>query len=105
MFTLSHVVCRLLETICFSIGSAYFVTGSYPEGSLVAGDNDYWDDFHPPEEQFTTENPFFQDASGLDRPVGTSHTVVGYARVPLSPAEEEAALSVTLLENDQLHHY
>mmetsp|Transcript_886 Transcript_886/g.1371 ORF Transcript_886/g.1371 Transcript_886/m.1371 type:complete len:607 (-) Transcript_886:213-2033(-) len=27
----------LVETICFLVGSAYFVAGSYPEGSLVAG--------------------------------------------------------------------
>eukprot|EP00428_Durinskia_dybowskii_P085059 CAMPEP_0170416370 /NCGR_PEP_ID=MMETSP0117_2-20130122/33122_1 /TAXON_ID=400756 /ORGANISM="Durinskia baltica, Strain CSIRO CS-38" /LENGTH=89 /DNA_ID=CAMNT_0010674435 /DNA_START=104 /DNA_END=369 /DNA_ORIENTATION=- len=54
----------LLETICFSIGSAYFVTGSYPDGALVAGDNDYWNDFKPPEEEFEAHNPFFSASEG-----------------------------------------
>lgn len=103
---------RLLETICFSIGSAYFVTGSYPDGALVAGDNDYWNDFRPPEEEFEAQNPFFiDDAGGGVRTmhgatgvVGTSFTTAGYAQVPSGTTDDDN-LNLTLLENDQLHHY
>ena len=121
----------MLEGICFSVGSAYFVTGSYPEGTLsaAAGDSDYWDDFHPPEEQFTAENPFFTTESGvavvtggtgggMDRYSGSNSNIDGnkhptnststgakWAKLPDHLIKEEDELNLTLLENDQLHHY
>lgn len=89
------------------------MTGSYPEGALVAGDNDYWDDFHPqqPEdEQFSAANPLMFDAhAGLQNPmmvgsVGGGGTKGGYyAKVPTGEVGDN--LNLTLLENDQLHHY
>ena len=30
---------RLFENICFLIGSAYFVAGSYPDGAMVIDDD------------------------------------------------------------------
>ena len=37
---LTHVFCvRFIENLCFLIGSAYFVSGSYPDGSMVIDDD------------------------------------------------------------------
>lgn len=107
----------------FSIGSAYFVTGSYPDGALVAGDNDFWDDFHPPEDEFSAANPLMigediSDFPGFDPPSDSSGTVLGrpvgtagvskayYGKVPVATSDaRENSLNLNLLENDQLHHY
>ena len=113
LLTITYLLPRLLESICFSIGSAYFVTGSYPEGSLVAGDNDYWDNFEsaPPDvTDFEEPNPFFvgknvaigSSTSGV-KVVGGSSSSVGYMKVNTEEKEEE--LRLKLLDNDQLHHY
>jgi hypothetical protein len=75
----------------------------------VAGDNDYWDDFHPPEEQFTAANPLMFDESAgslLGRPVGSSAARGGfYSPVSAATTSKVDDLNLTLLENDQLHHY
>ena len=79
----------------------------------MAGDNDYWNDFKPPEEEFEAHNPFFSasegGAAGLRAAVhggmvGTSATTAGYAQVPQGATDDDN-LNLTLLENDQLHHY
>jgi hypothetical protein len=68
-FVLSHLVfCRLFENLCFLFGSAYFVSGSYPEGS-EADDED--DDIEASNES-TSSGSFFCWKSKTKPPVDTT---------------------------------
>jgi hypothetical protein len=56
----TSVCCRFLETLAFTIGSAYFVAGSYPEGMETGSPHS---PLHatPDVELATTKNEIIED--------------------------------------------
>jgi hypothetical protein len=117
----------LVETVCFLIGSAYFVCGSYPEGSLVPGgatDDDDWEDFagnssradKDSEVVFNAVNPFYRFAASADEQqqhttataVGGSRSNLKYASLPIGEYDDDdgkkstgaTGLNETLLDSD-----